>query len=342
MAADETARLEALRRYRILDTEPERQFDDLTALASYICDAPIALLTLIDSNRQWFKSTVGISIQETSRSIAFCDHTIRQDDLMIVPDARLDARFARNPTVTAEPHIRFYAGAPLITPDGHALGSLCVVDKVPRTLTPQQQDALRALRNQAIAQLELRRNLNELEQALHARDEAEARQVKLIDELQASARKMQKMAALMPYCRACEFNMQIPADPAAISKVSDGVMQMLRQKGLVGDDDFNIELALQEALANAIRHGCKGDPTKQIQCIVTVDDDGEIMIVVRDPGSGFDPSAVPDPMATSNLFKPSGRGVFLINQLMDEVRYEDEGREVRMKKRIGTVDPATT
>lgn len=340
MAADEAARLAALRRYKILDTEPERQFDDLTALASYICDAPIALITLIDSDRQWFKSTVGLSVQETSRSIAFCDHTIRQDDLMIVPNALEDARFASNPTVTSEPHIRFYAGASLVTPDGHALGSLCVVDKVPRTLTPQQEDALRALRNQVIAQLELRRNLDELEMALAARDQAEARQVKLIEELGASAAKMQKMAALLPFCEACEFSMEIPADPGAISKISDGVMQMLKGKGLVQEDDFNIELALQEALANAIRHGAKNDPSKQIQCIVTVDEHDEILIVVRDPGPGFDPSKVPDPMEEKNLFKPSGRGVFLINQLMDEVRYEDEGREVRMKKRVGTTEPA--
>lgn len=340
MAVDEAARLAALRRYRILDTEPERQFDDLTALASYICEAPIALLTLIDSDRQWFKSKVGISLQETSRSIAFCDHTIRQDDLMIVPDALEDARFATNPTVTSEPYIRFYAGASLVTPDGHALGSLCVVDKVPRTLTPQQEDALRALRNQVIAQLELRRNLDELEQALRARDEAEAGQLTLIRALQTSAAKMQKMAALLPLCQACEFSMEIPADPSQISKVSDGVMQMLKGKGLVGDDDFNIDLALQEALANAIRHGAKGDANKQIQCIVTVDDNQEILIVVRDPGQGFDPAKVPNPMDEKNLFKPSGRGVYLINQLMDEVRYEDEGREVRMKKRVGPTEPA--
>jgi anti-sigma regulatory factor (Ser/Thr protein kinase) len=333
MAVDEAARLEALRRYRILDTEPERRFDDLTALASYICEAPIALLSLIDSDRQWFKSRVGLSIQETSRSIAFCDHTIRQTDLMVVPDARLDARFAANPTVVSEPHVRFYAGAPLITPDGHALGSLCVVDRVPRSLTVEQEEALRALRRQAVAQLELRRNLNELEEALRAREEAEAGQRKLIDELQASLEKIQKMAGLLPYCEACELDMQIPADPAAIEKVSDGVLQVLTDKGLVKGDDFNIELALQEALSNAIRHGCKGDPTKRIQCIVTCDKNGEVLIVVRDPGPGFDVTSVADPLKKENLFKPSGRGIFLINQLMDEVRFDDEGREIRMKKR---------
>ena len=333
MAVDEAARVEALRRYRILDTEPERQFDELTALASYICDAPIALLSLIDSHRQWFKSRVGVSVQETSRSIAFCDHTIRQTELMVVPDAQLDARFAANPTVVAPPHVRFYAGAPLITSDGHALGSLCVVDTVPRNLTTQQEEALRALRSQAVAQLELRRNLVELQDALRARDEAEAGQRRLIGELQASAEKIQKLAGLLPYCEACELNMQIPADPAAIATVSTGVMQVLNDKGLVKSDDYNVELALQEALANAVRHGCQGDPTKQIQCIVTCDKNGEVLIVVRDPGPGFDVTKVANPLQKENLFKPSGRGIFLINQLMDEVRFNDEGREIRMKKR---------
>ena len=140
---DESARLAALRRYRILDTEPERAFDDLTLLASHICGTPIALITLIDADRQWFKSRIGISIAETSRSVSFCTHAIQQRDLFVVPDARDDATFRDNPFVTGEDGIRFYAGAPLVTPEGHALGTLCVLDKVPRTLTAEQVEALR-------------------------------------------------------------------------------------------------------------------------------------------------------------------------------------------------------
>jgi GAF domain-containing protein len=139
MPVDELARLAALRSYRILDTDPEQGFDDLALLASQICGTPIAFIALIDENRQWFKARVGFNLKETTRSVAFCSHTIQQTDLLVVPDALGDERFRDNPLVTGEPHIRFYAGAPLITREGEALGTLCVVDRVPRTLTDEQR-----------------------------------------------------------------------------------------------------------------------------------------------------------------------------------------------------------
>ena len=145
MPIDEQARLAALQRYKILDTDPEQAFDDLTMLASHICGTPIALITLLDADRQWFKARVGVTAHETARSVSFCTHAIKQRDIYVVPDAKQDALFKENPFVVGEPGIRFYAGAPLVTPDGHALGTICVVDQVPRRLTAEQTEALEAL-----------------------------------------------------------------------------------------------------------------------------------------------------------------------------------------------------
>lgn len=167
---NERKRLEVLWQYDVLDTVPEQVFDDLTELAANICESPIALLTLVDDKRQWFKSKVGVSLNETSRDVSFCTHAIKQRELFIVPDATQDARFARNPLVVAEPQIRFYAGAPLITPDGHALGTLCVIDKVPHTLRPDQKRALQILSRHVMTQLELRRHALELARTREERD----------------------------------------------------------------------------------------------------------------------------------------------------------------------------
>jgi anti-sigma regulatory factor (Ser/Thr protein kinase) len=329
---DETARLAALRRYRILDTEPEQAFDDLTLLASQICGTPMALITLLDEERQWFKSRLGISATETARSIAFCEYAIREDDLFVIPDTLADERFRQNPLVVGEPWVRFYAGAPLVTRDGQALGSLCVLDRVPRTLTPEQHASLDALRRQAVAQLELRLNVDELRQALRERDQAEKAQQRLVQELRDALESARHLSALLPFCSACQFNIVIPADPAAIRTVTDGVLQALRNKPGVVRHEFEIELALQEALANAIRHGCQGDRTKFIQCCVTFEGAGDVLIVVRDPGPGFEVAGVPDPLEGANVLKGNGRGIFLINQLMDEVRFADGGRELHMRK----------
>jgi two-component system, cell cycle sensor histidine kinase and response regulator CckA len=152
----ESRRMEALRRYEILDTPAEVEFDDFTRLAAYICGTPTALISFVDADRQWFKSKVGLEVSETPRSVAFCSKAIEMNGLMEVPNALDDERFRTNPLVTGAPNIRFYAGSPLVSPDGMAVGTLCVIDYTPRSLTPQQRDAIEALGRQVVRQLELR------------------------------------------------------------------------------------------------------------------------------------------------------------------------------------------
>jgi GAF domain-containing protein len=148
--------------YQIMDTAAEQALDDLTGLAAAICETPICVISLLDDKRQWFKSRVGLELSETPREFAFCAHTILHDELMIVEDATLDARFAHNPLVTGEAGIRFYAGAPLDVVDGISLGTLCVIDRVPRHLDERQTTALKVLRRSVVTILNLRRAQFEL------------------------------------------------------------------------------------------------------------------------------------------------------------------------------------
>jgi len=172
---DEPQRLAALERYDILDTPSEPAFDDLTLLAAHICETPIALVSFVDADRQWFKSRVGLDVAQTERDMAFCAHAIAGPGMLIVPDALEDERFANNPLVVDDPRIRFYAGAPLRVGGGSGLGTLCVIDRVPREFTPAQQEALEALSRQVVAQLELRRQVAEVK----------------------------RLAGLLPYCSSC-------------------------------------------------------------------------------------------------------------------------------------------
>jgi signal transduction histidine kinase len=157
LPVNETDRLAALYALNVLDSAPEKDFDDIVTLASTVCGVPMSLVSLVDADRQWFKARTGTDLTETPRDISFCAHAILGKDLLVVPDARQDARFADNPAVADEGGIRFYAGAPLVTTDGFGLGALCVVDSVPRRLDVDQLQALRALARQVTSQLELRR-----------------------------------------------------------------------------------------------------------------------------------------------------------------------------------------
>ena len=167
----EAARLATLRAFEILDTPPEQAFDDLARVASFICDTPIALVTLIDSDRQWIKARVGLDVEETTRDAAFCAHTILERRIMEVPDATHDPRFHDNPFVVDGPLIRFYAGMPLVTSDDHALGALCVIDQKPRELTAEQREALEALGRQVMAQFEAHRNFRRLRTLAEEKEE---------------------------------------------------------------------------------------------------------------------------------------------------------------------------
>jgi GAF domain-containing protein len=183
--ATEAARIAALNRYAILDSEPEESFDDLVTLAAHICQTPIAMLSLVDDHRQWFKSKVGVQVRETPRDSSICAHAIKQGDLFIIPDTLKDERFRENPLVTGEPHIRFYAGTPLVNEDGYALGTLCVVDREPRELDPAQKEAITALGRLALRQMELRMNLQLLKDALNDRtreEHARERELKRLEE----------------------------------------------------------------------------------------------------------------------------------------------------------------
>ncbi|HWH69531.1 MAG TPA: GAF domain-containing protein [Candidatus Sulfotelmatobacter sp.] len=195
---NEKQRLNVLWQYEVLDTVPEAVFDDLTELAAQICEAPIALLSLVDENRQWFKAKVGTTLKETSRDISFCAHAITQPGLFIVPDATKDQRFADSSLVTADPKIRFYAGAPLITPDGYALGTLCVIDKVPRQLRPDQQQALLTLARHVVSQLELRRRSRELAATRQQNADYKGEVEELRSQLEAARRELAQRQAPAP------------------------------------------------------------------------------------------------------------------------------------------------
>jgi GAF domain-containing protein len=201
--ADEEVRLACLRSYAILDTQPESGFDDLAALAAHLFGVPMAFVSLVDSERQWFKAKVGLDVCETSRDVAFCAHAIVQDAPLVVPDALRDPRFVDNALVTGAPHLRFYVGAPLRAGSGSALGTLCVADTVPHPVSAQAVKMLEKLAAMVVDRLELRRKLEELKVALEARARADEARERTVSDLRDALERVRKLEGLLPICSGC-------------------------------------------------------------------------------------------------------------------------------------------
>src|SRR5260370_16061580 len=178
-----------------------------------MCETLVAMISLIDTDRQWFKSRVGVNLTETPREVAFCAKAIQQSELFVVPDATKAARFSSNAFVVSDPKIRFYAGAPFTSSDGYPLGTLCVVDVVPRQLTPSQENALMALSRQVQAQFELRKNLLDLRAALNERDRAEAERDQTIKNLQHALEHVSRLSRRLRACSACKMDVTTSATP---------------------------------------------------------------------------------------------------------------------------------
>jgi serine/threonine-protein kinase RsbW len=203
---------------------------------------------------------------------------------------------------------------------------------MPISSEPLVRAALDVLERQVESQLHLRRHLLELDKTLASWERAETVRAAA---LPGADGHLRRLSALMNACPACQLTVTMPADPAVVPMVADGMAELMAATHWSKEDVFAVQLALQEAVANAIRHGCRGDLSKRVRCSVSCDSDS-VLVVVRDPGDGFDPGPIADPLEGTNVLKPSGRGIFLIKALMDEVRFDDGGREVQMRKRKPT------
>ena len=275
---DEEERLYALRAYRVLDTAPELRFDDLTRLAAMVCEVPIAAISLIDDERQWFKSRIGLDATETPRDVAFCAHAIlAPDTVMVVPDATRDPRFAANPLVLGGPRIRFYAGAPLVNDEGAAVGTLCVIDRTSRTLSEPQREALAALARQAVAQLELRSALalakvQSLTDPLTGAGNRRGFETRLTQEWDRLARAARPLSLLMldaDRFKAYNDRHGHPAGDAALRRIASAVRGELRRSDLLarwGGEEFAVLLpaadhegaaAVAERICRSVEFACR-------------------------------------------------------------------------------------
>jgi PAS domain S-box-containing protein len=243
----EAERLSALYWYEVLDTPPVKELDDLVHLAAFVCQAPIGVISLVDSDRQWFKSKVGLTVTQTDRVIAFCSHTILESDLLVVPDALNDPRFAHNPLVTSDPHVRFYCGSPLTTPDGYRIGTLSVIDHVPRELSHEQLETVRVLSRQVMQHLALDREHRELIQAVKAREQA----VRALQLSEATFRALSETTTSGIYIYSGERFLYANPAAAAITGYSQDELRAMSLWNLV-HPDFHDAL---KARARAVEQG---------------------------------------------------------------------------------------
>ena len=268
---NESERQANLDLYDILDTFPEEAFDAITSIAAHICGTPIALISLIDKDRQWFKSHHGLTVSETPRDFAFCAHAILDpDQLFVVEDAQLDNRFFDNPLSTGDPNVIFYAGAPLVSSEGFPLGTLCVIDNKPHTLNSDQRKALADLSNQVIAQMELRRNLKELK----SKNEELSRYAHLIShDLRSPMQSIYQLSKII--AKESEGNLSEKAEKAMVQlqkkalqsqELVDGILK----HSLAGEQAYKPEKIQLPLFINELVEFCS--PPSDIQIITEVSD----------------------------------------------------------------------
>jgi two-component sensor histidine kinase len=339
---DEIQRLEALHRYGILDTSREAEFDDLTRLAAYICEAPIAVVNFVDADRQWFKSEIGLGVSETSRDISVCAHAIRQKDIFIVPDMTKDERFVRNPLVTGEPFIRFYAGVPLATADGYVLGTICVLDTKPRELDEAQKAALRSLARQVMALLELRRSIQQKDLMLREVNHRVKNSLQLVSSLlRLESRQITDPVTRRHFDEACarvatiarvherlyktdkvgvvefgQFLRDLCADLSHSAMIEQGhhIEVKADTRELPTDKVIPLALIVNELVTNAVKYAYPAGTHGVIQVQFSSARDGGFEVGVADEGIGL-PAGF-DPAATQSL------GMRMVSALLGQVGAE--------------------
>ena len=325
-AANEQERLEALRRYGVLDTAAEADFDAITSLLSAICETPIALVSLVDRDRQWFKSSVGLDASETPRDLAFCAHAILQDEVMIVPDATQDSRFADNPLVLEEPKIRFYAGAPLVTPGNLAIGTLCAIDIKPRKLSASQLQAIKTLSRHVVTLLELRLKLQETQQ--------------LNQQLQASRIALEKMtiqrnqlfaninhemrtplSAIMGFTRRLQKRIQNEQVPSYVPEGLAMIANAAESLGTLVDDVLDIskvdagKMQIEPTRFNPV------ELLQRVVATVSIKAEERNIPLLMDVADGVPGTLVGDAKKISQI---------LLNLLSNAVKFTPSGKQVRI------------